>query len=74
MNDWEKISFDEVEGKGVFKFTYLSDGITNCGDPWAECIENDEETDIYAQDLLFKLKNTERITQLNAYRSIAEYE
>lgn len=74
MNNWEEISFDEVKGKGVFKFTYLSDGTTNGNNPWAECIENDEGTDIFAQELLIKLQNTERITQLKAYRSIAEYE
>jgi hypothetical protein len=74
MNDWIEISFEEVEGKGVFMFTYLIDGRSNCGDPWAECIENDEETDVYAQDLRIKLQNNERITRLRAYRSIAEYE
>lgn len=73
MNDWAEISFEEVEGKGVYKFTYLYDGMSNSGDPWAECIENDEETDIYAQDLLVKLQSTEGLTQLKAYRSIAEY-
>lgn len=73
MNDWVEISFDDVEGKGMYKFTYLYDGMSNNGDPWAECIENDEETDIYAQNLLIKLQNTEEITQLEAYWSIAEY-
>jgi len=71
MNDWEEISYDKVEGKGMYRFTYLSNGFGNCGDPWAECIENDVETDIYAQELLIKLQNTESITQLKAYRSIA---
>ena len=74
MNDWIEISFEEVEGKGVFMFTYLINGRSNCGDPWAECIENDEESDIYAQDLLIRLQNAKNITQLKAYRSIAEYE
>lgn len=74
MNDWEEISFDKVEGKGLFKFSYLFNGKSNCGDPWAECIVNDEETDIYAQDLLIKLQNDKTTTQLKAYRSIAEYE
>lgn len=74
MNDWEEISFDEVDGKGVFKFTYLSNGTNNNGDPWAVCIENEEESNLYAQDLLIRLQNNERITQLKAYRSIAEYE
>ncbi|MBQ8706062.1 MAG: hypothetical protein IJ548_07190 [Paludibacteraceae bacterium] len=74
MYDWEEISFKEIEGKGLFKFTYLFNGTDNFGDPWAECIENDEYTDIYAQDLLIKLQNTESITQLKAFRAIAEYE
>lgn len=73
MNEWEEISFDEVEGKGVYKFTYFYNGMNNNGDPWAECIENNVGTDIYAQNLLIKLQNTEGITQLEAYRSIAEY-
>jgi hypothetical protein len=70
MNEWEEISFDEVEGKGLFKFTFLSDGTTNCGDPWSECIENDDDNDVYAQDLLIKLQNSERVTQLKAYKAI----
>ena len=74
MNDWEEISFDEVEGKGMYKFTYLFGGTSNCGAPWAECIENDEESSISAQELLIRLQNIERITQLKAYRSIEEYE
>ena len=41
---------------------------------WSECIENDEESNLYAQDLLISLQNDKRITQLEAYRSIAEYE
>lgn len=74
MHDWEEISFDEVDGKGVFKFTYLSNGMGDCGEPWAVCMENDDETDLFAQDLLIELQNKKGITQLKAYQSIAEYE
>ena len=78
MNEWEEISFNEVEEKGVFKFTYLFDGEylddePNCN-PFCECIENDEDDDIFAEDLLVKLKNNKRVSQLKAYKSIAEYE
>lgn len=73
MNDWEEISFSEVEGKGLFKFTYFFDGTTNNGDAWAECIENDEETDIYVQELFINLLNKKRISNLRAWKSVAEY-
>lgn len=74
MNDWLEISFDQVNSKGVFKFTYLFNGNRLCGELWSECIENDEESNLYAQDLLISLQNDKRITQLKAYLSIAEYE
>ncbi len=74
MNDWEEITFDEVEGRGWFKFEYLFDGETNCGDFYAECIENEEGFEDCAQELLIRLQNNKRITELKAYKSIAEYE
>lgn len=74
MNEWEEISFDEVEGRGWFKFEYLIDGEGNGGDPWAECIENEEGFEDCAQELLLRLQNDKRLSELKAYKSIAEYE
>ena len=74
MNDWEEIAFDEIKGKGWFKFTYYSDGEGNGENPWAECIENEEKDDIFAQDLLIKLQNKKWLTDLKAWKSVAEYE
>ena len=74
MNDWEEITFDEIKGKGWFKFTYYIDGEGNGENPWAECIENEEEDDIFAQDLLIKLQNKKWLSDLRAWKSVAEYQ
>ena len=74
MNDWEEISFSEVKGKNWFKFEYFFNGKGNGGDPLAECIENEEDDDIFAQELLLNLQNEKGIENLKAYKSIAEYE
>ncbi len=74
MNEWEEIPFEEVSGRGWFKFTYLFDGETNCGDPYAECIENEEGFEYCAQELLIRLQNNKRLSELKAYKSIGEYE
>ena len=74
MNEWEEISFDKIDGKGLFKFTYFVNGEGNGEDPWVECIENDNEDDIFAQDLLIKLQNRKNLTDLRAWMSVVEYD
>ncbi|MCI5523639.1 MAG: hypothetical protein PUI24_03435 [Spirochaetales bacterium] len=74
MNDREEITFDKVEGIGVFKFTYYSNGERNGENFRAECIANEEDDDIFAQELLLKLQSKKNLTDLRAYKSIAEYE
>lgn len=74
MNEWEEISFEEIDGIGLFKFTYLSDGEGNGNDPWAVCIENEEGFEDCAQELLIRLQNNKRLSELKAYKSIGEYE
>lgn len=72
MNEWEEIPFAEVSGEGWFKFTYLSDGEGNGADPWAVCIENEDEYDDSAQGLLIRLQNNKHLSELKAYKSIGE--
>lgn len=74
MNEWEEISFEEIDGIGLFKFTYLSDGEGNGNDPWAVCIENEDDCDTFAQELLIRLQNNKHLSELKAYKSIGEYE
>ena len=74
MSEWEEITFKNVKGKGFFKFSYLINRTYNGNSSWAECIENEEEKDIFAQELLINLQSNKHISNLRAYKSIAEYE
>lgn len=64
--EWARISDADVSGIGVFKFvTIYKDGYEN-----VECIENEDEFDSSAENILLGLQNKKDVKEIRCYQQV----